>query len=81
MLTNQDIKNAYLKELYKDEEIKSIIDDLTETIYENLLGKNIYVTLVRYDVETAKKVGFIMRMLGFAVEDYHHGSLHISISQ
>ena len=77
MITCSEIKNAFLKKNMANEEFAKDIEDITERLYEAVMTKAEYTLHVRYEVEKAKKIAYALKILGFSVEEYRHGKLHI----
>lgn len=77
MLNARETRDKYFTMLIHDKNIKQILDDVTEALYSSTVKNDIPYIHVRYDTITAKKVAFALRCLGYYVEEYRHGKLHI----
>ena len=79
MITCKEIKDKYYVMLMHDCELKEIVQDVTEKLYDEVIKRNNYTIIVRYEIEKAKKIAFCLRTLGYHVEEYKHGKLHVTV--
>ena len=79
MIDNKQISGKYFTMLMHDKDIKQKVEDATELLYSLVINKDVYETHLRYDISTAKKIAFCLRSMGYNVEEYRHGKLHVKI--
>ena len=81
MLSAKEIQDKYYNMIIHDQNVKQIVESITENLYSSTVNDNIPYVFVRFDVITAKKIAFALRALGYHVKEYKHGKLHIFLQE
>lgn len=79
MISNSEISTKYYSMLMQDADIRQKVDEATEALYLLVTNDNILEIHLRYDIDTAKKIAFCLRILGYCVEEYRHGKLQVKV--
>lgn len=77
MITAKEISDKYMTMLMHDQDIKEKVAEATEKMYESVVENNSTCVYLKYDIETSKKIAFILRKLGFKIKEFKHGKLHM----
>ena len=79
MITAKELTDKYTTILLEDEEIRAKLEDAMDAFYDLVTKDNIYEMHLRYDIETAKKIAFLLKHFGYKVIEYKHGKLEVKL--